>query len=149
MTPLSAQKGKTFEVGTRGFLPSVQWDIAYYHADLENELLALTSPTGQPLGTVNAPDTTHQGIELGLVVTFAEQLVWRNSYLWNDFRFQDNAVFGNNRLPGIPPQFLRSELLYQPASGWYVGPDASSGRRKTRRSTWLIRCTRTGTRSGG
>jgi iron complex outermembrane receptor protein len=122
ITALSAQKGQTFELGTRGFLPSVQWDLAYYHTDLEDELLSLTSPTGQPLGTVNAPDTMHQGIEFGLVVTIAERFVWRSSYLWNDFRFRNNAAFGDNRLPGIPPQFLRSELLYQPAPGWYIGP---------------------------
>jgi iron complex outermembrane receptor protein len=122
VTPLSAQKGRTFEIGTRGFLPAVQWDVAYYHSDLDNELLSLSSPTGQPLGTVNAPSTMHQGIEVGLVVTFAEQVVWRSAYLWNDFRFRNNAVFGDNRLPGIPPQFLRSEVLYQPPGGWYVGP---------------------------
>jgi len=122
VTPLQAQKGKTFEVGSRGFLPSVQWDIAYYYTDLEGELLSLTSPTGQPLGTVNAADTLHQGVELGLVINVADQLIWRNSYLWNDFRFKNSPVFGDNRLPGIPPQFLRSELLYWPAPGWYVGP---------------------------
>ena len=74
VTPLSAQKGRTFEVGTRGFLPAVQWDVAYYHTDLTNELLSLNSPTGQPLGTVNAPDTMHQGIEVGLVVTIAQRV---------------------------------------------------------------------------
>jgi iron complex outermembrane receptor protein len=122
VTPLSAQKGRTFEIGTRGFLPAVQWDVAYYYTDLTNELLSLTSPTGQPLGTVNAPDTLHQGLEVGLVVTLPGQVVWRSAYLWNDFRFRNNAVFGDNRLPGIPPQFLRSEVLYQPPGGWYVGP---------------------------
>ena len=121
VTPLSAQSGKTFEVGTRGFLPAVQWDFAYYRSELKNELLSLNSPTGQPLGTVNAPDTMHQGIELGLVVT-VDQIQSRTSYLWNDFRFRNNASFGDNRLPGIPPQFLRTELLYLPAPGWYVGP---------------------------
>ena len=121
VTPLSAQSGRTFEVGSRGFLPAVQWDFAYYYSDLKNELLSLNSPTGQPLGTVNAPDTTHQGIELGLVVTVGK-VQSRTSYLWNDFRFRNNASFGDNRLPGIPPQFLRTELMYLPAPDWYVGP---------------------------
>lgn len=122
ITPLSAQKAKTFEIGTRGFLAAFQWDFAFYRSDLEDELLSLTTPTGQPLGTVNAPDTRHQGIEFGFVANFSEELVWRGSYLWNDFRFVDNPVFRDNRLPGIPPQFLRSELLYWPMPGWYVGP---------------------------
>jgi iron complex outermembrane receptor protein len=120
--PLQAQKAKTLEFGSRGFLSAVQWDIAYYHSALDGELLSLSLPSGQPLGTVNAGDTLHQGIELGLVLTPIDGVVWRNAYLWNDFRFDGDAVFGDNRLPGIPPQMLRSELLYQPAPGWYVGP---------------------------
>jgi iron complex outermembrane receptor protein len=122
VTPLSAQTGRTFEIGTRGFLPAVQWDIAYYYTKVDDELLSLNSLTGQPLGTVNAPNTVHQGIEFGLVWTIVDQLVWRSSYLWNDFRFSNNPVYGDNRLPGIPPQFLRAELLYQPPGGWYFGP---------------------------
>lgn len=120
--PLQAQKAKTLEFGSRGFLGAVQWDFAFYRSLLEGELLSLSSPTGQPLGTVNASDTLHQGIELGLVLTPVDGIVWRNAYLWNDFRFDGDAVFGDNRLPGIPPQMLRSELLYQPVPGWYVGP---------------------------
>lgn len=122
ITPVSAQKGNSFEVGTRGFLPAVRWDVAYYYTALEDELLSLNGPTGQPLGTVNAPKTTHQGLELGLVVMLGERWVWRSSYLWNDFRFRGNAVYGDNRLPGLPPQFLNSELLYQSGTGWYAGP---------------------------
>ncbi|MEI6321281.1 MAG: TonB-dependent receptor, partial [Pseudomonadota bacterium] len=47
---------------------------------------------------------------------------WRTSYLLNDFRFDGNATYGNNRLPGIPAMALRSEVLWAPAPGWYVGP---------------------------
>ena len=147
VTPLSAQKGRTFEVGTRGFLPAVQWDVAYYYTDLDNELLSLNSPTGQPLGTVNAPSTLHQGIEVGLVVTFAERVVWRSSYLWNDFRFRGNAVFGDNRLPGIPPQFLRANYCTSPRRAGTSVP-RSSGRRRAPRSTWRIRSPPTAMRSG-
>jgi iron complex outermembrane receptor protein len=122
VTPVDAQRGNTIEFGTRGFLPDLQWDFAYYYTDLTNELLSLTTPTGQPLGTVNAPDTRHQGVELGFAWRIANQFEWRASYLWNDFRFRNNATFGDNRLPGIPPQFLRTQLLWWPGGGWYVGP---------------------------
>jgi iron complex outermembrane receptor protein len=122
VTPVDAQRGNTIEFGTRGFLPNLQWDFAYYYTDLTNELLSLTTPTGQPLGTVNAPDTRHQGVEFGFAWMIASQFEWRASYLWNDFRFKNNATFGNNRLPGIPPQFLRTQLLWWAAPGWYVGP---------------------------
>jgi iron complex outermembrane receptor protein len=121
VTPVDAQYGRSFEIGTRGFLSSVQWDAVYYVTDLRKELLALNSPTGQPLGTTNADRTRHQGVELGVTVGLA----WLNAriaYLWNDFRFRDDVAYGDNRLPGIPPQVLNGEFLFEPLAGWYVGP---------------------------
>ena len=122
VTPVSAQKGTTFEVGSRGFLRNATWDVSYYRSQVDNELLSLNTPTGQPLGTVNAPRTIHQGVELGLLLTVARDVTWRTSYLLNDFRFDGNASYGDNRLPGIPSMALRSEVLWAPAPGWYVGP---------------------------
>jgi iron complex outermembrane receptor protein len=121
VTPVAAQRGDSFEIGTRGFLRDVRWDFAYYHVDLKNELLALNSPTGQPLGTVNADRTLHEGVELGLDYR-VRYLSWRTSYLWNNFRFRGDPTYGDNRLPGIPRHILRSELLLEPGQGWYVGP---------------------------
>lgn len=122
VTPVAAQKATTYEIGTRGFLPQATWDVAYYYAQVRDELLSLNSPTGQPLGTVNAPRTIHQGIEAGLLLTIAKNFTWRNAYLWNDFRFDGNATYGDHRLPGIPRHFLRSELTWRSAAGWYAGP---------------------------
>ena len=122
ITQNSAQEGTTFEIGTRGAFDALRWDLAYFHTRLKDELLSLNSPTGQPLGTVNAPSTLHQGIEFALVATITDRIESRTSYLWNDFRFRDNASFGDNRLPGMPRQFLRSELLWKPPIGWYAGP---------------------------
>jgi iron complex outermembrane receptor protein len=121
VTPVAAQRGDSFEIGTRGFLRDIRWDFAYYHVDLKNELLALNSPTGQPLGTVNADRTLHEGVELGLDYR-VRSLSWRMSYLWNNFRFRGDPTYGDNRLPGIPRHILRSELFLEPGQGWYVGP---------------------------
>ena len=33
--------------------------------------------------------------------------------LISDFHFDENAQYGNNRLPGFPPVLLRGELLYR------------------------------------
>ena len=41
----------------------------------------------------------------------------------NDFRFDNDAKFGNNLLPGAPRHYLRAELLYKHANGFYVGPN--------------------------
>ncbi|MGH8620158.1 MAG: TonB-dependent receptor family protein [Burkholderiales bacterium] len=122
VTPVNAQSASTIEFGTRGQLPRLQWDAAYYYAKVKDELLSLNSPTGVPLGTVNAPRTKHQGIELGGTWALPWNTFWRAAYLWNDFRFVGNPVYGDNRLPGLPPHFLRTDLTWR-GVGYFAGPN--------------------------
>jgi iron complex outermembrane receptor protein len=50
--------------------------------------------------------------------------LWLNmAYTFNDFRFDNDATFGNNLLPGAPRHYLRAELLYKHANGFYLGPN--------------------------
>ncbi|HEY1153968.1 MAG TPA: TonB-dependent receptor, partial [Pseudolabrys sp.] len=71
-----------------------------------------------------------QGIEAGLggaflKSAFAQQdRFWLNvAYTYSDFRFDGDATFGNNRLPAIPPHYLRAEVVYKHPSGFYAGPN--------------------------
>jgi iron complex outermembrane receptor protein len=122
ITPVQAQEATTWEIGTRGTLERLTWDVAWYRARVSGELLSLLSPTGQPLGTVNADKTLHQGLELGAGARLPGRLDLRVSYLFNDFRFVDDPVFGDNRLPGIPRHFLNADLMYRGEEGFYAGP---------------------------
>src|SRR5208283_6154291 len=110
----------------------VSWDFAIYRSWVRNELLDLNNNQGEPLGTVNAPKTVHQGIELELELELAHSLLVRNadtkgtdriilvqSYTMNDFRFQNDAVYGNNQIAGIPSQFYKAELRYEHPCGFY------------------------------
>jgi iron complex outermembrane receptor protein len=45
------------------------------------------------------------------------------AYTYNDFFFDNDPVFGNNQLPGAPPQYLRGELLYKHPNGFFFGPN--------------------------
>jgi iron complex outermembrane receptor protein len=117
---LKAQTAHTVEVGTRGNLSRVQWDIAAYSARVRDELLSLNDPSGQPLGTVNAPRTIHRGVEAGARIALTRTLSWRSSYLWSDFRFDGNATYGDNALPGIPEHFYRGELIWALREGYGV-----------------------------
>ena len=62
-----AQTATTFELGTRGAYRAVRWDASVYHANIEDELLAIDHDNnpGTPAITVNADKTTHSGVELG------------------------------------------------------------------------------------
>ena len=151
LVQLDAQTATTIEVGTRGRAGRVAWDLAYYYAWLDDELLQFEVAPGLNQ-TVNAGRTIHQGVEAALdidvltgiftrggesvslpscdgkkaVVPLAaepkqDRLVVRHVYLWNDFRFDDDAQFGDNQLAGIPEHYYRAELLYEHPRGFYAG----------------------------
>jgi iron complex outermembrane receptor protein len=121
ITQVRAQKADTIEFGSRGALPGIEWDSALYYARVKDELLAQNDASGNPLGTVNAARTIHTGVEAAFVKRVSA-VELRVAYLWNDFHFDGDPVYGNNRLPGIPEHFFRGEALYRTAGGFYAGP---------------------------
>src|SRR5215472_5993868 len=135
-TVLQPQHAWTIEGGTRGEYSRFQWELSLYHSWFRNELLEINDAFGNDIGTRNVPRTIHQGIEAGLEVELlreilvpkqpnhaSDRLSLDQSYTLNDFHFDQNAVYGDNRLPGIPIHVYEAQLLYQTPSGFYAGPN--------------------------
>ena len=122
VTQVDMQEATTFEVGTRVQHAQGWLDVALYHARVDDELLALNDANGNPLGTTNADRTVHQGIELGGAWDWTSQ--WRTSlqYLFNDFRFDGDPVYGDNALAGVPRQQVRAEVRWSPVARFHVVP---------------------------
>lgn len=147
---LAPQHAITLELGTRGEAGPFTWDLALYRSWVHHELLALNNSQGTPLGTVNADDTIHQGIEAGLEVELArhllvhgssrpdrskgagkdalpegkaDRLVLEQTYQWSDFRFDGDPVYGDHRIAGNPVQAYKAEIRYEHPSGVYFGPN--------------------------
>lgn len=127
VTPVAAQRARSIEAGTRGEQTHVwgalRWDLVLYHARLKNELLALNDPGGNPLGTTNAARTIHQGVEAGAVADIGRRWTLRLAYQLNDFRFDGDRAYGNNRLAGVPRHVANAEVLYRADNGLYFGPN--------------------------
>ena len=123
VTQVDKQRATTAEIGVRMQLDGLSLDAALYRARVDGELLALTDGNGNPLGTVNADRTVHQGLELGLAWQPADAWLVSANYLWNDFRFDHDAVYGDNELAGVPPQQLRASLHWSPDERFYVAPN--------------------------
>jgi len=123
VTQVDEQEATTAEIGMRVQREALSLDAALYRARVRGELLALTDGNGNPLGTVNADRTLHQGLELGLGWRAAPQWLLSANYLWNDFRFEHDAVYGDNALAGVPPQQLRASLRWSPGDAFYLAPD--------------------------
>tara|TARA_R110000868_G_scaffold8278_39_gene43276 strand:+ start:17 stop:2047 length:2031 start_codon:yes stop_codon:yes gene_type:complete len=110
-TPVRAQKAWTAEIGTRGRIGIAAWNISLYRADIKGEMLQYSVIAGViPAATFNADKTRHQGIEAGLQLAFTPWASLRQVYQFSDFRFRDDAVYGDNRLPVVPRHFYRAEL---------------------------------------
>ncbi len=135
-TPLSPQHAWTIEVGTRGEYSRFEWELALYRSWFRDELLELNDAFGNDIGTRNVPRTIHQGIEANLEIELlqdilvpkqsnraGDRLSLDQSYTLNDFHMDQNAVYGDNRLPGIPVHVYEAQLLYQSPAGFYAGPN--------------------------
>ncbi|EKS40285.1 TonB-dependent receptor family protein [Afipia clevelandensis] len=129
---VNPQTATTYEIGTRGRTPDFSWDVSLYRANLKNELQCLTTNFFfySPCNVVNADRTVHQGIEAGFGVAFLKTVFaqddrfWFNlAYTYNDFRFDNDPTWGNNRLPGVGPHNVKAEVLYKNPNGFYAGPN--------------------------
>lgn len=121
--PLDAQKAWTAEIGTRGISGRVAWDVSLYRSHVRDELLNFTVSPSVPAATFNADRTIHQGIEAGFDIDAGYGFVLRQTYAYNDFRFDDDAQYGGNRIAGVPQHVYRAELRYQHDDGWHVAPN--------------------------
>ncbi|QKE61908.1 TonB-dependent receptor [Aquipseudomonas campi] len=131
---LDAMHGTVFEVGTRGThalgtASHWHWDLALYYAKLRDEILSMDDPAapGTSLST-NVDNTIHAGIETLVGASFAidaanqhrlEPLV---NLTINRFSFDNDATYGDNDLPAAPDYFIKGEVLYRNANGFFAGP---------------------------
>lgn len=107
--PLDPQRAWTAEVGTRGRAGPVSWDITLYRSDIKGELLQYNVGPAIPASTFNAGRTRHEGIEAAFEVKPAVWLRLRQVYAYSNFRFRDDADYGDNRLPVVPRHVYRAE----------------------------------------
>lgn len=129
---LEAQESTTFEVGTRGVAQEIRWDISAYYSQLNNEFVSYQlNPLVPGLSAIlNADNTVHQGVEIGLAGSFTRDLLragdtlnWQLAYTFGRFRFDNDRVYGNAAIPGIPEQYVRAKLDYANTLGWTLSPN--------------------------
>ena len=132
------QEAWTYEIGTRGGNDTFFVDLTLYRSEVSDEILSRSCDEnlGDDLSVCsetiafNAGDTIHQGIELGMRYGLGESLIYEGdssalSATWNysDFNFDNDPIFGNNRLPVIPEHTLFLSWEYTLANGFYAEAD--------------------------
>lgn len=130
--PLDAQESTTLEIGSRGQVGYLSWDVSAYYSKIKNEFIDTENPVGQPgvsVTTNSDSDTIHSGLELGFNLyptidaldNLGLSLDWRNSYTYNNFRFDNDSTFGDNILAGVPENIYVTELKLESINNWYIG----------------------------
>jgi iron complex outermembrane receptor protein len=132
-SPLQPQKSWTLEIGTRGEQGRFDWELSLYHSWLRDELQNLYDAQGNDRGDVNVARSYHQGIEAGLGIELwnskklkdktGGRLTLNQTYTLNDFHFDHDPVYGNNRIGGVPIQLYEMDLMYEAPCGFYAGPN--------------------------
>lgn len=115
---LEAQRATTLEAGWRGKAGILSWDAVVYYSWVENELLSLRDESGTSLGAINADKTRHFGIEAGLTIQPSPRFTGQIVYNFQDFRFHDDPLRGDNRLAGAPRYWLYASATYAITDAW-------------------------------
>lgn len=117
-THLEPVKADSYELGLRGQLTHhINFDITLYEMRKDDEILSVTDDTGARRN-VNAGDTTHRGVELGMDWLITHELGLGVSYARNQHEF-DHWVegandFSGNTMPQAPSYFANLRLHYAP-----------------------------------
>lgn len=123
---LDNQTATTLELGARGDSVLGRWELTGYYARVLHELLTVEVAPVPNLFVAenNASPTVHRGLEAGLDSTLWQgrdgRLSLRQAYTFSDFRYRDDALFGSNRLPGLPRHYYQAELRYDHPTGFYA-----------------------------
>lgn len=87
-----------------------------YHSRVKNEILSLRDAAASPRGSINADKTTHTGIEAGISGYLTDTLSARLAWTWQDFRFDNDPVRGDNRLAGAPRNLINLAFAWEATS---------------------------------
>ncbi len=130
---LNAMRGTVLEVGARGEGTLLRdgvlfWDVALYRAGIRDAILSIDDPEAPGTSlSANMDRTTHAGLEAIVgarlpVGSGGGAIAPLVSVTVNDFRFDNDAVYGNRTLPAAPGHVVRGEVLYRLGNGVFVGP---------------------------
>ncbi|MFC2439743.1 MAG: TonB-dependent receptor family protein [Segatella maculosa] len=121
---LKKQTATTFELGSRGRLSRLSWNVAFYHSWVANEILEIKDYVRGQKRTENYPNTVHQGLEVGIQMASKPRLFGYNIgsftigavYDYSRFTFKGGKYDGKY-LAGVPKHYINTSLDYQHTCG--------------------------------
>jgi iron complex outermembrane recepter protein len=133
---LSPQRSLTAEIGARGYIATLWYDIALYSSRIDDELVPFEVPGGAGRRYFrNAGRTSRRGGEAALdwsAGISSAAVRWGLVYTRSAFRYDDYEIlapsgnvtsFTGNRVPGVPEHQLRARTTLI-RGRWFLGGDA-------------------------
>ena len=125
---LEQQQATTFELSTSGRSGPLGWSVTAYRAAWRNEILRLADASGSPRGAVNAARTIHEGLETSARLRLLDgphRLSLNATSTLGHFYFDDDPIYGRNRIAGAPPHTGSAELLYENPHGAFTAVEST------------------------
>ena len=120
---LQNQRTTTWEIGSMGTHGPLGWDVVAYDGKWTNEILRLADASGLPRGAVNAGPTRHLGLETSAywrLLDGNQRLKLVATAAWSRFYFENDPLYGRNRLAGAPPHQGSAKLIYEHRAGFFA-----------------------------
>ncbi len=125
ITDLDAQHATTAEIGLKGRAGPVDLDITLYRGWLTGEFVSTADFVAQVVSSVgNAGQTRRWGVEASAEARLArpglqtgDSLGFDARWTFTDARFANDPLFGNRRLPILPPHVIGLGLAYDAPQG--------------------------------
>jgi len=121
---LDAVKADSVEIGLRGEAgDNWNYEISIYNMDVKDDLVSYVDPVTTDRTTVNAGETSHQGIELSVDGKMTETLQLAVSYSYAEHFYEDwvqrvnssNVDYSGNEMNSAPRVIANTRLTYKPA----------------------------------
>ncbi len=127
---LRLQTADTLEAGVRGQAGPARFDVTVYHGRVKGELLRLDAAGALNPPIVNADRTLRTGLEAAGEYEVSEALfgagpglTLAGKYDWSWFRFDNDPVYGSNRVAGVPEHAAYGEARFSFGEHVTVSPN--------------------------
>lgn len=124
---LNAEQGVNYDLGFRGMIKDINFDINAFFFSLQNTIVQRRDAGGGDF-FINAGKTRQRGIESSLSYPFlksfpfARQSMFWLSHTWHHFKYKEfkqlTADFSGNRLPGVAPHTISTGFEFLAANGF-------------------------------
>ena len=119
---LKPVKADSYEIGLRGNTTSTwRYEIALYHMIKQDDILNYRDPVTSATQAVNAGETSHKGIEMGLGVALTEGLQFDVAasyakHTYEEWIISGTADYSGKEMESAPRTITNTRLAYSPAA---------------------------------